>query len=149
MYDFQKYIAQESASIDWRFKKNRRVLNKVNVFNESFEKIIWSKLKSENFLLEYSLNNDKFEHFETIKFVGNSDSVTKSLKEFSLPNKKIALTWFAEQHTLLTDWKTFTHYWDDFFYPGSDDLIVFDESWNWILYFSHFETLQLGQGIKN
>lgn len=138
----------DKPDIDWRFDDKLEVLSKINVIDKAAESLIWDRLKADNFIADYTLNKKKFETFETIEFADNYDSVTNRLKELAQTNDNIVLTWFSAQHTLLTDWKTFTDNWDDFFYPSSDDLIVINETWDWMIYIAHFESFQLGRGIK-
>lgn len=145
--DLEKHITLDKPGIDWRFD-DKEVLKKIKVVDKEAENLIWDRLKSDNFIQDYTLNKDKFEIFETIEFADNYDDVTIRLKELSIKNDKILLIWFSAQHTLLTDWKTFIDNWDDFFYPSSDDLIVINENWDWIIYIAHFESFQFGRGIK-
>lgn len=146
--DLAKHITSKKPDIAWRFEDNEEVLENVKVVDKQTENLIWEKIKAENFIVNYSLNKGKFETLETMDFGDNYDLVTKKLKELPNTNDKIVLTWFSEQHTLVTDWKTFSENWDDFFYPSSDDLLVINENGHWIIYFAHFQSFQIGQGIK-
>jgi hypothetical protein len=49
---------------------------------------------------------------------------------------RIFLSW-SETEAAVTTWKIFVRYWDDLWYPGSDDLAVFDESLSWALFLWH------------
>jgi hypothetical protein len=40
---------------------------------------------------------------------------------------------------LSTSWEIFIEYWDDFCYPASDDVTIWPDSEDWILFFSHEE----------
>ncbi len=146
--DLEKHITLDKPDIDWRFDDNQEVLEKLKVVDKETVSFIWEKLKVDYFTVDNMLNKDKFEVFETIEFAGNYEAVTNRLKELPNTNDKIVLTWFAAQQTLLTDWKTFADNWDDFFYPSSDDLIVINETWSWVIYIAHFESFQMGRGIK-
>lgn len=146
--DLEKHITPEKPDIDWRFHGNEGVLTKLKAVDKQTGDLIWEKLKNENFISDYVLNRDKFEIFETIEFGDNYESVTNRLKELPKTNDKIVLTWFSVQHAILTDWETFVDNWDDFFYPSSDDLIVVNENWDWIIYIAHFESFQMGRGVK-
>ena len=41
-------------------------------------------------------------------------------------------------------WKIFIKYFDSFYYPGSDDLTVCDESLQWALLFYHEDEIYFG-----
>jgi hypothetical protein len=44
---------------------------------------------------------------------------------------------YQPELAIATTWKMVVKYWDDFWYPGSDDLRVVDESLAWALLFWH------------
>jgi len=147
--DLEKHITLDKPDIGWRFDDNEEVLKCIKVVDKETGDLIVEKLKAGNFILDYALSKDKFEIFEIIEFSDDYNLVTKKLKELLRTNDKIVLTWFSGQQTLLTDWKTFTDNWDDFFYPSSDDLLVISQTWDLIIYISHFESFQIGQRIKS
>jgi hypothetical protein len=149
--DLEKHITFNKPDIYWRFEDNQRVLEKIKVLDKEADSLIWNKLKGDSFLPGYSLNENKFETFESIEFSDNYDLVTDKLKELlktSSTNVKVILTWFSDGRSYLTDLKTFIDNWDDFFYPSSDDLVVINENWDWIIYLAHFESFQFGEKIK-
>jgi hypothetical protein len=65
------------------------------------------------------------------------EQVTEWLRErepqLDLP---VTVSWQRDQ-ALRTRWETVTRWWDDFFYPGSDDAIVVPDSPRWLLAFHH------------
>lgn len=143
--DLEKHTTFETPDIEYRFDNKVDVLKKLKVIEKEIANLIYDKLKAESFIQDYSLNKDKFEVFEIIEFKDNYGLITKKLNDLIKNNDNVILTWFSGQHTLLTDSKTFIENWDCFFYPSSDDLIVINETWNWIIYFAHFESFQFGQ----
>jgi hypothetical protein len=50
----------------------------------------------------------------------------------------VFLSW-SDTEAAMTTWKMVVKYWDDLWYPGSDDLAVFDESLSWALFLWHEE----------
>lgn len=62
-------------------------------------------------------------------------------------DKEVYLSW-NEAHSLKTTWKILIKYFDDFFYPGPDDLTVFDESLNWAILFFHESEIYFGTNEK-
>ncbi|MEQ1634784.1 MAG: hypothetical protein ABL997_20560 [Planctomycetota bacterium] len=69
--------------------------------------------------------------------VGISRRVRKWLYQRGLPfRQRVYLSW-TETDAVVTTWKMFVKYWDDLWYPGADDLAVFDESLSWALFLEH------------
>lgn len=149
--DLEKHITLDKPDIDWRFDDKLQVLEKIKVIDKETENLIWGKLKGDNLIKDHELNEHMFDTFESIEFGDSYDLVTIRLKELfptASTNNKIVLTWFSARHSFLTDLKTFIDNWDNFFYPSSDDLVVTNENWDWIIYIAHFESFQIGRGIK-
>lgn len=149
--NLERHITSDTPDIKWRFDDKQQVYEKIKVLDKEIDNLIWDKLKDDIFYTDYNVNESKFETFESIEFSDNYKLVTARLKELfktNSTNVEVVLTWFSSGHSFLTDLKTFTDNWDDFFYPSSDDLIVINENWDWIIYISHFESFQLGQKIK-
>ena len=51
---------------------------------------------------------------------------------------RVFLSW-SDTEAAVTTWKVVVKYWDDLWYPASDDLVVFDESMSWALFLWHAE----------
>jgi hypothetical protein len=49
---------------------------------------------------------------------------------------RVFMSW-SETEAAVTTWRILVKYWDDLWYPGSDDLAVFDESLSWALFLWH------------
>jgi len=63
--------------------------------------------------------------------------VRKWLYQRGVPFKRrVFLSWDSTE-AAVTTWKMFVKYWDELWYPGSDDLAVFDESLSWALFLWH------------
>lgn len=150
--DLEKHLTSAKPDIDWRFDDQvenlKETLKKISVVDNEAENLIWDSIKGGDFLQDYSLNKNKFDTFEEIEFSGDYSLITKRLKEMKNTGDKVILTWFSGDQTLLTDLKTFIDNWHNFVSPSADDLLVIDEKWNWIIYISHFELFQFGQGIE-
>ena len=65
--------------------------------------------------------------------------VRKWLYQRGIPFKHRVLLSWSNTEAAVTTWKMFVRYWDDLWYPGSDDLAVFDESLGWALFLWHEE----------
>lgn len=74
----------------------------------------------------------------------NNTEIRKWLHRRGLPFKKnVYLSWDNE-NAMIIPWKILIKYFDCFYYAGSDDLTVFDESLQWSLMFSHWDTIYFG-----
>jgi hypothetical protein len=65
--------------------------------------------------------------------------VRKWLFQRGIPfSHRVFLSWSSTE-AAVTTWKMVVRYWDDLWYPASDDLVVFDSSLSWALFFWHEE----------
>jgi hypothetical protein len=64
-------------------------------------------------------------------------AVRKWLFGRGVPFKSLVYLSYQPEWAIETKWKMVVKYWDDFWYPGSDDLTVVDESLAWALLFWH------------
>ncbi len=107
------------------------------------------------FLLDYITINDlhkdqpfKKDFFRTINYIsileGNEKEIKKWLYQRGLPfDKTVFLSW-NQTDAIIVPWKLLIKYFDSFFYSGSDDLTIIDESLNWALLFSHWDVIFYG-----
>lgn len=63
--------------------------------------------------------------------------IRKWLYQRGIPFKqRVYLSWNSTV-AAMTTWKMVVRYWNEFWYPGSDDLAIFDESQTWVLFLWH------------
>ncbi|GJQ61097.1 MAG: hypothetical protein SCALA702_01500 [Melioribacteraceae bacterium] len=105
-----------------------------NYLHSCYSELTYNELVSSN--LELFLINK-----EIIIENYDEDKVSKWLKQLNVnENQPIYLSW-DKITGAMTNWNLLVKYWDTFYYPGSDDLIVFCENRNWLLFFSHAESI--------
>jgi hypothetical protein len=63
--------------------------------------------------------------------------VRKWLFSRGVPFKSLVFLSYQPEWAIATTWKMVVKYWDDFWYPGSDDLTVVDGSFAWALLLWH------------
>lgn len=90
----------------------------------------------------------KKDFFRTIDSViindDNEAEIKKWLYQRGLPfEKKVFLSW-DNQDAMIVPWKILIKYFDSFYYGGSDDLTVFDESLQWAIVFFHADVIYFG-----
>lgn len=74
----------------------------------------------------------------------NEKEIKKWLYQRGLPFEKTVYLFWDQQNSMIVPWKIFIKYFDSFYYPGSDDLTIFDESLQWALLFYHEDEIYFG-----
>lgn len=154
--DLSKYSIQISEfTLKWRFTDSRYnllseiELEQINPLNNKASNYLYS-CSSEFTYIELVSNNLELFSINQEIFIDNygDDKVTKWLKQLNVKeNQTIYLSW-DKITGAMTNWNLLVKYWDAFYYPGSDDLLVFDESRNWFLFFSHAESIHWKVKLK-
>lgn len=68
----------------------------------------------------------------------DSSEVDVWLQSLAADDESVIASW--DRHTaVLTTWRVFRTYWDDFCYPGSDDVAIVPLSGEWLLWYHHEE----------
>lgn len=75
----------------------------------------------------------------TIAARGDVEHVRLELEDLPVESRARVVVSWSEELAALTDWGTFCRYWDDFCYPGADDLTVWPEDEAWSLCYDHSE----------
>lgn len=87
------------------------------------------------------------EHFRSaateISAEGDAATVGACLQELSVSDQPVVVSW-DKRTAVLTTWKVFHTYWDDFCYPSSDDVTVVPLSGEWLLWYDHEERFVFG-----
>ncbi len=100
--------------------------------------------KSERFLDGYNLSNKTFQSI--IRFRADvSIEVGRSWlrKQVADLDTTVFISWSPDM-AVETSWTIFTEFWDDFCYPGSDDVLIWPDSERWALFYFHEEEFQFG-----
>lgn len=115
--------------------------------------------RASNFLWNYTISVDLhkdtpfkkgfFKNIDKAKILdGNESDIKKQLYKRGLPfNKEVYLSWQPDEG-MIVPWKILIKYFDDFYYSGSDDLTIFDDSLNWALLFYHESEIYFGSNEK-
>lgn len=149
MLPFEQNIIPTTPNVISRFEKPAEVSSKIFSVNSQFEKKVWAELETKSIIKPFELCGDKFKVFEVIDFSGDHKLVSARLSTINPPTKNFLLIWNSSFNALVTDFDTVIHHWDDFFCPSSDDLYIISQDKNLILYFAHFECLNIGQYLTD
>jgi hypothetical protein len=154
--DIKEIIELEDFELGWRFEKNHNP----NI-SECEKKLInpVSEIESKrlNKVIDYFENEgilrDNYTQSDWISANAENDKkierFTKVL-EIALENcnEELILTWHRNI-TLKTTREIFIKYWTDFLYPSSDDVTIISEKTNWVIFYRHFEVVNIWKRINN
>lgn len=114
------------------------------VETRQFHEIALSCLGNDGFLLSSEFNS-KATITEHLSGEAGSDWLTQ---QYPISETEVVLSW-NQTTALKTSWGIFVAYWQDFCYPGSDDLVVFPltprSTHNWVLLYHHVEEFHFGR----
>ncbi len=91
-----------------------------------------------------SLQESEFNSIESFTVSNNEEETRNWLRARPVNfNTQVVVSW---DHTncVITLWRVFCEYWDDFCYPGSDDVSVWSPEEDWCLNYHHYEVLSYG-----
>lgn len=91
------------------------------------------------------LDRSCFDHVQNASADVSFDDGAKWLRLLPVAlSEQVIVRWDAST-AVRTTWEVFTSYWDDFCYPGSDDVEVFPQSGAWLLLYHHWEQFEWGR----
>jgi len=77
-------------------------------------------------------------------FADNQKEIKKWLYQRGLPFDKFVFLCWSQEDAMIVPWKIFIKYYDSFYYRGSDDLTVIDQTLIWGLLFYHEDEIYFG-----
>jgi len=152
----QKTIPLEEFELKWRFTEEKynvlpqHHLAEIKPLNTDANESLGNYLFEETRLMgHYKLNDEKFSSIIKLDLRKKSENEAKQwLKDLNIDSDETVLLFWNSWGSAFTNWKIFKMYYDDFYYPVSDDLIITDKNVNWVLYFFHEEIVYFGQISK-
>ena len=121
-------------------------LSKIHPLNKLGEAIVYQKIYDLKIRKGYQLNPEYFSSIIQLnmKSVSGKEIMTWLNDHKIDANRKILLVWDS-WGTVITEWHIFKKYYEDFFFPVSDDLTIIDKSLSWALYIFHEEIMSFGR----
>jgi len=149
-------IPLEDFGLKWRFTEEKynvlpeHHLSEIKPLNTDANDSLGNLLFEETGLIgHYKLNEEKFNAIIELDLRTKTDQEAKQwLKDLNIDSNETVLLFWNSWGSAITNWNIFTMYYDDFFYPASDDLILTDKYLNWVLYFFHEEIVYYRQISK-
>lgn len=140
-------ISMDEFSLNWRFtdskysdlpKEHLDQLKPLNFAGAAFLKNHIAQLHN-----EFPFTTGFFKLVDEIDIV-DEDKVRKWLYGRGLPfQNNVFLVW-DEKTAMIVPWKLVVKYFNEFYYPSSDDLTVFGEGLSWALLFFHTDEVYFG-----
>jgi len=151
----RKTMPFEEFKLKWRFTEemynvlSNEHLLEIKALNSEANELIGNFLFDESGLLgQYKLNEGQFKSIIELDFRTKTEKeVTKWLENLNINSDENVLLFWDSWGSAVTNWKIFKMYYDDFYYPVSDDLILTNKNTDWILYFFHEEIVYFGSRI--
>jgi len=121
-------------------------LSKIYPLGAIGESLLYKSISPYRIRSGYRLNEQYFSSIIDLNMKAVSDKEIKEwLKDLGVQaNKDVVLMW-DHWGSVITKWQNFIKYYQDFFYPISDDLTIIDESLNWTVYLHHDELMYFGR----
>ncbi len=137
--------------LKWRFTEEQydklpeQHLAQLMPLDNDAAKFLW------DYIVKSGLHNDtpfKKDFFRTIDkakiLINNEAEIKKWLYQRGIPFDKLVYLSWQPTDAMIVPWKLLIKYFDSFYYGGSDDLTIIDQSLNWALLFYHEDELYFG-----
>jgi hypothetical protein len=144
-------IEMDGFDLKWRFTKEKNDLlpesdlRQIKPLDKEAGKYLDDFIKSIELHVNEPFKKNFFSEIESIAISNENElEIQKWLFERGLPlEKKVFVSWDC-QNGAIVPWEILIKYFKAFYYPGSDDLTVFDQNLNWAFVFAHWETIYFG-----
>ena len=148
---FQHTIPMNDFQLKWRFteveydKLPKLHLEQLKPLNDEASQFLWDYIAKTNLHSEVPFKKDFFQIVDKVEILDNNEKfIKKWLYQRGFPfDKSVFLSW-QPTVAMIVPWKLLIKYFDSFYYGGSDDLTVIDQSLNWALLFFHEDEIYFG-----
>jgi hypothetical protein len=134
------FIKWEKTMLDWL---NRRLepiskefgevkLISGEIYTNDTEKIVIDLYKSQTYKTFFN---------KSIQDVSDDETRNMLSKLPILLDAQVNLVWASQGAGIIIPYLTFIKYFDDLWYPGSDDIWIYEDGMEWILEISHEEKI--------
>lgn len=148
---FQYIIPINEFGRKWRFTEEKydilpdQYLDQLKPLDKEAAKFLWDYIAEANLHNDIPFKKDFFRIvYNTRLFDDNKKKNKEWLYNCGLPfDKYVFLSW-DETDAMIVPWKLLIKYFDSFFYGGSDNLTIIDQSLDWALLFFHEDEIYFG-----
>jgi len=121
-------------------------LSKIHPLSSIGESLLYKSISPYRLRNGYRLNEQYFSSIIDLNLKSVSDEDIKQwLDGLGIKSNDDVILMWDNWGTIITKWNIFRNYYQDFFYPVSDDLTIIDDSLNWTLYLHHEELMYYGR----
>jgi len=147
----QHVIPMDDFRLKWRFteekynKLPKQHLDQLKPLDNEAAKFLSDYITRIDLHHDTPFKKDFFRTIDTARILdGNEKEIKKWLYHRGLPfDKPVFLSW-DETDAMIVPWKFLIKYFDSFYYGGSDDLTIIDQSLDWALLFFHEDEIYFG-----
>lgn len=144
-------IPMDDFSMKWRFTEERYDklpeihLNQLKPLDVAGSKFLWDYISTVRLHDDVPFKKGFFTTIDKAKiFIGNEKEIKKWLYQRGIAfGREVYLSW-QQDTAMIVPWKLLIKYFDAFYYPSSDDLLVFEPSLDWALLFFHTDDIYFG-----
>ena len=148
-------VEMSDFDLKWRFTEEKydvlpdQHLNQIKPLNKEAGNYLDQYIRSIELHADEPFKKNLFRTIESINVSdGNEKEIKKWLYQRGLPIDKTVFVSWDRKNGAIVPLNILIKYFDSFYYPGSDDLTVIDESLNWALVFAHWDTIFFGANEK-
>jgi len=144
------FVAIDEFPLKWRWtdvkyaQLSAATLAAVRPLSVPKANIVWAT--SQLFVRHDTLDPELFE--PVVQFNGaklSENDVSMWLQTLGIPRDVSVLLSWDREWAVSAPFVIFCDNWSDFFYPGSDDLVIFPLTEQWAIYFHHEEVFYFGR----
>jgi hypothetical protein len=145
----EDFIPLHKFNLKWRFteeKYNQLPEEDLSLIQPlSKRKAVELNRYSRKYFGKAVLLKSKFSTVESLKISDDHEAARNWLEKKRInPETRVVVSW-DNTDCVITSWRIFLKYWDDFCYPSSDDVLVWSSTEDWILYYCHEDIFEYGR----
>ena len=153
----QHTIPFDQFQYKWRFTHEKynllptSHLEQIRPLDKVASRLVWDVTVRHEMFDRGSLSRTYFRQLEAIALpqaLEGEQSIKEWLYQRRLPFAQQVYVSWDNNSAAITTWKMIVKYWSDFWYPGSDDLVVVDKTLSWALVFYHHDYVEFGTNRK-
>ena len=148
---FHHTITLDDFRLKWRFTEEKydklpdQHLELLRPLNKSAAKFLSDYIDTTGLHDNVPFKNGIFRTIDKAKVLADDQKeIKKWLYQRGLPFDKLVFLSWSQDDAMIVPWKIFIKYFDSFYYGGSDDLTIIDQTLTWALLFHHEDDVYFG-----
>jgi hypothetical protein len=150
--NIEKHVVRiEDFQLKWRFTEEEynvlpeEHLERLKPLDKVASKFLADFISNSSLHQDVPFKKNFFRTLDKAKITnGNEREIKKWLYERGIQfDKEVYLSW-NDDNGMIAPWQIVIKYFDSFYYGSSDDLTIFDQSFNWAILFFHEDEIYFG-----